>query len=132
MTSSYFIVNTSRVFVAPPAAPSNVSVVLVDKQLQVDWEVPIIEHVPLVFEVTLKTTMDQSVTIQDQQSWRFAIMERTCGPYQVEIVVSNVAGRSNATVAGTIPPLREAICHEVYAREQIYLAVTFTVSDFLS
>jgi len=114
------------VFVDSPPKPRNIRVVLVDKQLQISWEVPIIEHIPLVFEVTLKTTIEQSVTIQDQQSWKFAITERSCGPYQVEIIVSNEAGRNSTTVTGRVQD-----CSSLKSSQE-GLATLFSLSFFFS
>ena len=87
---------------APPPAPSNVSVKLGDNRVLLGWAVPTIPRVLLTFKVTLKTTVDETVILHDRQNWQFAITEQTCGPYRLEIVVSNIAGRNSTTVTGEL------------------------------
>ena len=116
---------------APPPTPSNVSVVLVNSWLLVDWAVPTLPHVSLTFKLTLNTSADESVIIRNNQSWQLAIAEQACGPYQLEIEASNIAGSNSTTVTGRIPVLRGAVCHEVYVTDEVSLAVSFTVGDVI-
>ena len=87
---------------APPPAPSNINVVVVNKRVIVTWVVPKVLRVPLTFKVTLKTTVDAMAVIQNRQNWEFQMTEKTCGPYELEVEVSNVAGRDSTTVTGKL------------------------------
>ena len=89
---------------APPPAPSDVNAIVISKRLIVTWVVPKVPRVPLTFNVTLKTKVNhtETVILQGTRHWPFNITEQTCGPYQLKVEVSNIAGKDSTTVTGKL------------------------------
>ena len=114
--------------VVPPPSPANVSTDLSGDFLTVNWSVPTVPDVTLKFIVTLKASEEIRVEINDTQRFQFTISEQMCGPFEVEIIVSNLAGTNKTSVTGLLPVLRESACHEIQVKDDgILLTVKFKV-----
>ena len=88
---------------APPSAPYNIKLVIFRELVIVTWEVPKVPRVPLTFKVTLNISGDVMAVIQNKERWEFQMTEKTCGTYELEVEVSNIAGRDSTTVTGKLP-----------------------------
>ncbi len=75
----------------------------------------------------MKASQTQFIEVSNTFSCVFEIDKNTCGPYEVEVTVINVAGRNSTIVNGFIPVIQD-IYHSVYIQEdQIFVNAIFQV-----
>ncbi len=112
----------------PPPAPTNVSTSFHGNLLSVNWRIyHTSSNVSLSYNVTLKVSKTQFIEVTNTFNCVFEIDKNTCGPYELDVTVMNVAGTNSTTVNGFIPVIQD-IYHSVYIQEdQIFVNAIFQV-----